>query len=351
MKKELEKLKNEFEGVIKKVSDKDSLEKLKNEFLGRKGKVKSLMKNVASLADEERKVIGKIANEIKDAIEVSYGLKEKELEVQEYATIVDREWMDVTQPGTFAEQGHLHPVTKTIYEIEDIFSKIGFTRIPVPEVDWDHYAFETLNMPKDHPARDDWETFFIDAPEGKKGKLVVIPHVSNVQVRAMEDYELPFRALYIGRSYRRQSDTSHSPMFHQFEILMIDEGVNFTHLRGVIEHFVHSYFGPDRSIRLRPHHFRFTEPSFEVDISCGLCSGTGELDNIQCKMCKEGWLELAGAGMTHPNVLKAGGVDTKKYTALAFAFGIERTMMMRAGMNVDDIRTLYKNDLRFVRQF
>ena len=204
MKKELEKLKNEFEGVIKKVSDKDSLEKLKNEFLGRKGKVKSLMKNVASLADEERKVIGKIANEIKDAIEVSYGLKEKELEVQEYATIVDREWMDVTQPGTFAEQGHLHPVTKTIYEIEDIFSKIGFTRIPVPEVDWDHYAFETLNMPKDHPARDDWETFFIDAPEGKKGKLVVIPHVSNVQVRAMEDYELPFRALYIGRSYRRQ---------------------------------------------------------------------------------------------------------------------------------------------------
>lgn len=351
MKTKLEQLKKEFENVLRDVKDRLALEEIKNEFLGRKGKLKTLLKDVAMLADEEKQAIGKLANEIKDALETAYGIKEHEFSIKTEKERFDREWIDISEPGKFPHEGHLHPVTQAIAEITDIFSRVGFTRVPVPEVDWDYYTFTVLNFPPDHPARDNWETFFIDAPEGEKGGLVAVPHISNVQVRAMEKFPVPFRILYIGRSFRRQSDTSHLPMFHQFEVLMIDEGVNFTHLKGVIEHFAHSYFGEDRQIRLRPHHFRFTEPSFEVDISCDICKGKGKIGDVACRLCKEGWLELAGAGMTHPNVLKAGGVDPEKYTALAFAFGIERTMMMRSGMNVDDIRVLYKNDLRFVRQF
>lgn len=351
MKIQLEQLKHEFEALVREVEDRAQLEELRHEFLGRKGKLKTLLKTVATLAGEERKAIGQFANEIKDLLEVTYGQRVQEFLRADGYALAEREWIDLTEPGQFPTSGHLHPVTQSIYEIEDIFAQIGFLRYPVPEVDWDYYTFEALNFPADHPARDNWETFFVDAPAGKKGELVAIPHISNVQVRAMEQLGAPFRILYIGRSFRRQSDPSHSPMFHQFEVLMVDQGVNFTHLRGVIDHFVHAYFGPDRKTRLRPHHFRFTEPSFEVDISCDVCQGTGHLEGHVCRLCKEGWLELAGAGMTHPNVLKSGGLDPEKYTALAFAFGIERTMMMRSGMNVDDIRLLYKNDLRFVKQF
>lgn len=351
MKTELEQLKRDFDALVGQVKDRAALEELKNEFLGRKGKLKGLLKDVAQLADDERKAIGQFANEIKEMLEATYGDKEQEFTRADQASVVQREWMDITEPGQFPETGHLHPVTQAINEIEDIFARIGFLRFPVPEIDWDYYTFEALNFPKDHPARDDWETFFIDAPVGKKGELVPVPHISNVQVRAMEELGAPFRILYIGRAFRRQSDTSHLPIHHQFEVLMVDKNVTLTNLKGVIQHFVHSYFGPDRKIRLRPHHFRFTEPSFEVDISCGVCGGTGKNAGLKCRLCKEGWLELAGAGMTHPNVLKAGGIDPEKYTALAFAFGIERTMMMRSGVNVDDIRILYKNDLRFVKQF
>lgn len=351
MKNDLIRLKDEFLELVEKVADRAALEELKNEFLGRKGRLKAMMRDMASLAEEERKAVGQFANEVKDAIEQVYGQKEQGILAQEESTRAEREWMDITEPGTGPKVGHLHPVTQAIAEITDIFARIGFTRVPVPEVDWDHYTFEALNMPKDHPARDDWETFFVDAPEGKKGKIVAVPHISNVQVRTMETQDVPFRALYIGRAYRRQSDTSHLPIHHQFEVLMVDKGVTLCDLKGVIEHFVHSYFGPDRTVRLRPHHFRFTEPSFEVDISCDVCKGTGQCNGSTCRLCKEGWLELAGAGMTHPNVLRAGGIDPEKYTALAFAFGIERTLMMREGINLDDIRLLYKNDLRFVNQF
>jgi phenylalanyl-tRNA synthetase alpha chain len=354
MNDQLEQLKKDFGKLVEKTTDRETLEALKTEFLGRKGKFNELMKEMASLADEERKHIGKVANDVKEAIEKVFEAQEKKIRVQEESMQAEQEWIDVTQPGRFPAEGHLHPVTQAIGEITDIFARIGFTRVPVPEVDWDYYAFEALNMPHDHPARDDWETFFLDAPEGKgkkQGKIVAVPHISNVQVRTMETHDVPFRALYIGRAYRRQSDTSHLPIHHQFEVLMVDEGVTLADLKGVIEHFVHSYFGPERTIRLRPHHFRFTEPSFEVDISCDVCQGSGINGEAKCRLCKEGWLELAGAGMTHPNVLKAGGIDPQKYTALAFAFGIERTLMMREGINLDDIRLLYKNDLRFVNQF
>ncbi len=348
MKNELQKLKKEFEDVIKKVADRDSLENLKNEFLGRKGKLKGLLKDVASLADDERKTIGKIANEVKDAIEAVYGQKEKEILGSDNAGQTDREWIDVTEPGQFPVEGHLHPTTQAIAEIDDIFSKIGFSAVRAPEIDWDYYVFESLNMPKDHPARDDWETFFVDIPESKKGKLVLTPHTSNSQVRHMEMTKPPIRMININRTYRRQIDITHIPMFHQFEGLMIDKGVSVTHLKGVLDYFAKTFFGPDRRTRLRPHHFRFTEPSFEVDISCDVCGGD---DSGACRLCKGGWLELGGAGMVHPNVLKAGGLDPEVYSGFAFGWGVERTFMMREGIKIDDIRILYKNDLRFVNQF
>ena len=232
-----------------------------------------------------------------------------------------------------------------------MFARIGFTAVRTPEIDWDYYAFESLNMPPEHAARDDWETFFVDAPIGTKkhqGKPVLTPHTSNSQVRTMEAQEPPIRMINIGRCYRRQIDVSHTPMFHQFEGMMIDKGVNMSHLKGIFDYFAKTYFGPDRRTRLRPHHFRFTEPSVEVDISCGVCGGDERGD---CRLCKAGWLELGGGGMTHPNVIAAGGLDPNVYTGFAFGWGVERTLMMRSGIKIDDIRILYKNDLRFVRQF
>ncbi|MEK7614906.1 MAG: phenylalanine--tRNA ligase subunit alpha [Patescibacteria group bacterium] len=348
MKNNLEQLKTEFEDLLKKVSDRAALEQLKNEFLGRKGKLKQLMGEVTSLAVEERKVIGQMANEVKEALEQTYGKKEEEIESGESQGRTEKEWIDISEPGQFSPEGHLHPVSQAIAEITDIFARIGFAAVRVPEVDWDYYAFESLNMPKDHPARDDWETFFVDAAEAKKGKLVLTPHTSNSQVRTMETHEPPIRMINIGRCYRRQIDVSHTPMFHQFEGMMIDKGVSITHLRGIFDYFAQSYFGPDRRTRLRPHHFRFTEPSIEVDISCGVCGGD---ESGACRLCKSGWLELGGGGMVHPNVIKAGGLDPDVYTGFAFGWGVERTLMMRSGIKIDDIRVMYKNDLRFVKQF
>jgi phenylalanyl-tRNA synthetase alpha chain len=348
MKKDLELLKKEFLKLVKDVGDRAQLEELKNEFLGRKGKMKGLMKDMAKLADAERKAIGAFANEIKESIESVYGEHEGRISKDEDATRAQREWIDISEPGRFNEAGHLHPVSTAIGEITDIFSRIGFTTVRVPEIDWDYYAFESLNLPKDHPARDDWETFFVDAPEGEKGKIVLTAHTSNSQVRTMETQEPPIRMINIGRCYRRQIDISHVPMFHQFEGLMIDKGVSVTHLKGVLDYFAQTYFGPDRRTRLRPHHFRFTEPSFEVDISCEVCGGD---ENGNCRLCKAGWLELGGAGMVHPNVIKAGGLDPNVYSGFAFGWGVERTLMMRSGIKIGDIRILYKNDLRFVKQF
>jgi len=348
MQSKIEQLKNEALELLEKITDQDNLEVLKTDILGRKGKLNELMKEMMTLADEERKVIGKFANELKGSIELAFGEKQKSLFTEAEMRRAEDEWIDITVPGNFPAEGHLHPITQAMWEIEDIFKKIGFTAARVPEIDWDYYVFEALNMPGDHPARDDWETFFIDAKEGEKGKLVLTPHTSNSQVRVMELQKPPIRMVNLNRTYRRQADVTHLPMFHQFEGLVIDEGISIVHLKGVLEHFAKSYFGPSREIRLRPHHFRFTEPSFEIDISCGVCSGDVSLS---CRLCKGGWLELGGAGMVHPNVLKAGGLDPDVYSGFAFGWGVERTMMMKDGMNIDDIRLLYKNDLRFVKQF
>ncbi len=344
--------KKEFRAALAGAQDAPALEAVRIAFLGRKGRLGALMAEVAAQPEAERAAAGRAANEAKAEMERAFAAARAALDERESAAREEREWIDVTEPGQWPAAGHLHPVSAAIAEITDIFSTVGFTRVRAPEIDWDWYAFEALNMPKDHPARDDWETFFVaetrtQSAQGAKGKVVLTPHTTNVQVRALEKGVLPLRLININRVYRRQSDVTHTPMFHQFEGLMVDKNLTIGDLKGVLEHFVRAYFGPARAARLRPHHFRFTEPSFEIDISCDLCGGRGG----SCRVCKSGWLELGGAGMVHPNVLKSGGVDPDVYTGFAFGWGVERTLTMRQGMAIDDIRILYRDDLRFVEQF
>ena len=348
---ELEHLVKDLEAALLKVENETALEQVRVEFLGRKGKLAEAMSGIGALSIEEKKTAGMELNAVKEKMDTLFVSKTSEIEHKKASALAETEWIDVTAPGVAPKEGHLHLTTQAIGEIEEIFSRIGFTRVSAPDVDWDWYAFESLNIPKDHPARDNWETFFVDQPEGKKGKVVLTPHTSNSQVRELEKKQLPLRMINIGRCYRRQSDVSHIPMFHQFEGFMVDEGLSIVHLKGVLDYFARAFFGPTRRIRLRPHHFRFTEPSFEVDVSCGVCDGTALVNGEKCRLCKAGWLELGGAGMTHPSVLEAGGIDSKKYSAFAFGWGVERTLMMREGIKIDDIRVLYKNDLRFVEQF
>lgn len=357
MQEQLSQLREDLRAVLPHVADAARLEEVRIEFLGRKGRLAELMKGLATLSPDERKSVGQLANDVKQSAEAEFVAVEARIAEQESVKLAAREWLDVTLPGTTPDVGHLHLSTQAIDEITDIFSHIGFVRARHPEVDWDYFAFESLNMPKDHPARDEWETFFVaneagDAVmEGEQGKVVLTPHTSNGQVREMRKGNLPIRMISIGKTYRRQASTRHLSMFHQFEGLVIDTKATVTELKGVCDYFAKQYFGADRVTRLRPYHFRFTEPSFELDISCAVCGGAGRLNGVKCKMCKEGWLELGGAGMVHPNVLRAGGVDPDVYSGYAFGWGLERTMLMRAGVNIDDIRVVYRNDLRFIRQF
>ena len=218
-------------------------------------------------------------------------------------------------------------------------------------MEWDWYAFEALNMPPEHPARDEWETFFMDAPvHSKWGKMLLTPHATSGTSRALASDKPPIRAINIQKTYRRQADVTHVPMFHQFDGVYVDTDVSLAHLIGVLDYFAKEYFGSDRRARLRPYHFRFTEPSFEFDISCGVCGGTGVLgDRTKCRTCKRGWLELGGAGMLHPNVLKAAGLDPHKYSGLAFGWGVERVLAMK--YNLPDIRNIHSTDLRILNQF
>ncbi|MCC7522975.1 phenylalanine--tRNA ligase subunit alpha [Candidatus Uhrbacteria bacterium] len=321
----------------KNMSDIDALDIA---FLGRKGELADLMKQMSSAKSEDRPKLGAMANEVKTEIEKLISLKRDSFAMSGLQKQLDQEREDVTEPGIKPAQGHLHLMNHAIRDIEKIFTDAGFVRVRYPEVEWDKYAFENLNMPADHPARDEWETFFVDTPpDAKNGKMILTPHATSGTARILSEKDLPIRAINISKTYRRQIDLTHVPMFHQFDGLIVDKGLNLTHLLGILDYFVKSFFGPDRKVRVRPYHFRFTEPSFEVDIS------------TDSKMGKNGWLELGGAGMLHPNVLKAAGIDPEVYTGLAFGWGVERTYMMREGLHMDDIRTLYKNDLRFLNQF
>jgi phenylalanyl-tRNA synthetase alpha chain len=359
MKEKLEELRDKALTDLKSVGDLSSLEAWETENLGRKSAFNQLLKGLGSLPPEGRQQLGRRANEIKDELTGALDGRRHELESAVLADLAETEKLDVSLPGIEPPTGHLHLVSQAISEIEEIFKPLGFYRPRQPEVEWDWYAFEALNMPADHPARDEWETFFVEAPPHHKlGRMVLTPHTSSGQVREMQRRRPPIRMIGISKCYRRQMDISHVPMFHQFEGLLIDKGIAVTHLKGVLDHFARSFFGPQRVTRLRPYHFQFTEPSFEVDITCGVCNGSGKLPpgpdgaaGAKCRLCKDGWLELGGAGMVHPNVLKAGGLDPEEWGGFAFGWGVERTMMMRSGLNVPDIRVVYRGDRRFLEQF
>lgn len=345
MEENLLKLKNDASSLILSCEDAEELNSIKLDFLGKNGKLTLLLKELKTVPEERRAEVGRLANEIKNTIEElisSSEVKFKGKKLQERK----EEALDVTIPGKRPPLGHLHLVTQAIEQISGIFEKIGFLRVRYPEVEWDYYAFTSLNFPQNHPARDDWETFFIEGEQNSRlGRMLLTPHTSSGQIREMEKGKLPIKMLNIAKCYRRQSDVSHTQMFHQFEGLVIAEAINISHLKGVLDYFFKSYLGEKRNWRIRPYHFQFTEPSFEVDISCEVCNGKG------CRLCKAGWLELGGAGMVHPNVLRAGKVDPTKYTGFAFGWGVERVLMMKSGLELDDLRILYSNRLDFLEQF
>ncbi|MDO8504081.1 MAG: phenylalanine--tRNA ligase subunit alpha [bacterium] len=343
MEERIQNLRNEALAQIIGAQNLDELESLRVVYLGRKGELNKILQELPHLPENKKAVIGRLINDAKSAIEEALGSLEEKLLAGEGKD----KWFDPTVPGTKPLLGHLHLVTQAIEEIAKTFEKIGFVRVRYPEVEWDWFTFESLNMPKDQPARDEWETFFVDvSPHPKYGEMVLTPHTSSGQVREMQRVkEPPVRMINIAKCYRRQSDVSHVPMFHQFEGLVVDREISIVNLRGTLDYFAKNFFGKDRRTRLRPYHFQFTEPSFEVDISCAVCNGQG------CRLCKAGWLELGGAGMVHPVVLKNGGIDPKKYTGFAFGWGVERVLLMKSGLKIDDTRTLYSSDLRFLKQF
>jgi phenylalanyl-tRNA synthetase alpha chain len=333
--------KNQALAQITSAKDNNELEQIRIDLFGRSGKITSLLKRITEVPGENRQQVGILINDTKRTLESL--IAEQKNSFKENA----REWFDPTVPGIKPKIGHLHLVTQAITEISRVFEGIGFERVRYPEVEWDWFSFEALNFPENHPARDDWETFFVDAPPSPKyGPMILTPHTSSGQIREMIKVKTPpIRMINIAKCYRRQSDISHVPMFHQFEGLVVDENISIVNLKGTLDYFAKSFFGPERKTRLRPYHFQFTEPSFEIDISCGICNGKG------CKMCKAGWLELGGSGMVHPNVLKACGINPSKYSGFAFGWGVERTYMMKGGINIPDVRLLYSPDLRFLTQF
>lgn len=350
MKDKLLSIKNDAISMILSAQDSKEIEEIRIQFLGRNGALTALLKDIVKLPKEDKPVIGKLANEIKLIVEDTIKQKLENLGSGSESKVAG---LDVTEPGIRPPLGHLHPVTSAIEEITYIFEHIGFNRVRHPEIEWDWYPFTALNFPENHPARDDWETFFIDQKaDPKYGPVVLTPHTSSGQIREMEKGKLPIRMINIAKCYRRQSDVSHTPMFHQFEGLVVGEKISVSDLKGTLDYFVKSYLGGKRVSRIRPYHFQFTEPSFEVDVTCGVCLGKARLpDGERCKLCKEGWLELGGAGMVHPNLFKNTGINPGKYSGFAFGWGVERVLMMKEGIKIDDLRILYSNDLDFLHQF
>ena len=337
---------NKYESEVNSAKNLSELSEIEIKFLGRNGEINKLLSEIKNIPNEDKREYGQKVNSLKDTINQLIISRKKQLESNK-----KEEFFDKTLPGKIYPKGSIHIVSYAIEEITKIFEKIGFIRVSYPEVDWEYGAFESLNMPANHPARDDVETSFIDTPaHSKLGKMVLTPHTSNGQNREMKRVgKPPIRMINISKCYRPNWDPTHTPMFHQFEGLCVDSGITIANLKGTLDHFAEKYFGMGTKTRLRPHHFQFTEPSFEVDISCNNCQGTAKIDGNKCRVCKSGWLELGGCGMVHPNVLMECGIDSKKYSGWAFGFGIERVIMMKYGL--DDIRNYYSGDIRFLEQF
>ncbi len=320
--------------------DVEAIEAARVKHLGRKSGLSQLLRSIPELPNEEKPVVGKYGNKARAALEQALADRRKELESGELELRLATEQVDITLPGEPFSRGRLHIITQTQWEIEDIFAGLGYRIAEGPEIESDYYNFTALNTPEGHPARSSHDTFFVDG----KPDALLRTHTSPVQIRVMEKEQPPIYAIMPGRVYRRDSDATHTPMFHQIEGLAVDEHITMAGLKGTLETFVRAIFGADRVIRLRPHFFPFTEPSVEVDVSCMICGGEG------CRSCKHsGWLEILGAGMVDPNVFKFVNYDFDEVQGFAFGMGVERIAMLKHGMT--DLRMFYDNDLRFINQF
>jgi phenylalanyl-tRNA synthetase alpha chain len=338
VKEELEKLRNEVLISLSRASTEKELSEIRVGVLGRKGNLTQLLKRLGTLSEEDRREIGKRANQVKGDLEKRIEETLLQIQERERREALEKEKIDVTLPGRRVPVGRRHPLTQILDEIIDIFSRLGFEVAEGPEVELDYYNFEALNIPKGHPAREMQATFFIS------DEVVLRTHTSPMEVRTMEKHPPPVRIISPGPAYRRDSDPTHSPMFHQVEGLLVDKGITFADLKGVLTVFVHQMFGRETRLRFRPSFFPFTEPSAEIDIECIICGGKG------CGVCSNtGWLEILGSGMTDPAVFGFVNYDPEEVTGFAFGMGVERIAMLKYGIN--DIRLFYTNDLRFLRQF
>ena len=342
----LEEIKATATQELQKVSSEKELEEWRIGYLGKKGALTQVLRSIGTLSSEERRSVGAAANRIKGLLESSLERRAEELREGALAASLEEGRIDVTLPGYPSTLGRLHPVTRAMREICDVFISMGFEVVEGPEVEWDYYAFEALNIPKDHPARDMWSTLWIDYHD-EKGEMPMLlrPHTSPMQIRVMEKTRPPIRMIMPGKVYRHEAtDATHESMFHQVEGLAVAEDITFADLKGTLFEFARRLFGPERKARFRCDYFPFVEPGCEMAIDCFICEGAG------CRLCGDtGWIEIMGAGMVHPEVLRGVGYDPEVYTGFAFGIGVERVPMLRYG--IEDIRLFYGNDVRFLRQF
>ncbi len=339
MKKELEKLKEEFDFDLMNSNSQKDIENVRVKYLGKKGALTGILKQMGTLSADERPVIGKISNEIRNYISKSIEEKTAKLKFAETQNRLQSEKIDVTLPGKRIRLGHKHPMSIILDEVKDIFIGMGFNVVEGPEVESDYYNFEALNLSKNHPARDTQDTFYIDE------NTLLRTQTSSVQIRTMEKQKPPIRIISPGRVYRSDEvDATHSPIFNQIEGLVVDKGISFSDLKWTLETFIKKLYGNNTALRFRPHHFPYTEPSAEMDVECFSCHGKG------CALCKgEGFIEILGCGMIHPKVLENCGIDSEEYSGFAFGVGLERMAMRR--YKIDDLRLFYENDFRFLKQF
>ena len=339
MKEKLSQIRLAANEYIQKCESLNEIEDIRIKFLGKKGELTSVLRGMGALSAEERPIVGALANEVRTDIENSIAAKKTALETAAAQIKLKAEKIDVTMPAKDILLGKKHPLTQVLDEIKDIFIGMGFQIATGPEVEYDHYNFEALNMPKDHPARDTQDTFYITE------NILLRTQTSPMQIRVMEKSELPIKIIAPGRVYRADEvDATHSPLFHQVEGLVVGKGITMSDLKGTLDLFAKRLYGEDTITRFRPHHFSFTEPSAEMDICCFACGGKG------CKLCKgEGWIEILGAGMVHPKVLRGCNIDPDIYSGFAFGLGLERIVMRK--YNINDLRLLFENDQRFLNQF
>lgn len=339
MKDKLKKIMDDAIGQIEASEQLDKLNDIKVAFLGKKGELTSVLKSMKDVAPEDRPKVGQLVNEARAKIEETFEIKKAAFEKAVMEEKLASEKIDVTLPGKRQAEGHRHPNTITLEEVEDIFVGMGYEVVEGPEVEYDYYNFEALNIPDNHPAKDEQDTFYITKD------ILLRSQTSSVQVHEMEKGKLPIRMIAPGRVFRSDEvDATHSPTFHQIEGLVIDKDITFADLKGTLQEFAKRLFGEDTKVKFRPHHFQFTEPSAEMDVTCFKCGGKG------CRFCKgSGWVEILGCGMVHPHVLEMSGIDPEEYTGFAFGVGLERIALFK--YEIDDMRLLYENDTRFLKQF